>query len=362
MFRNVYGRTMDAEGRPIAVIAGASGFVGRAIADACRADGYEVRTVGRSAGIGWTDADALLATVDGADAVLNFAGRSVNCRYTDRNRLEILESRVRTTRALRTAIAAAAHPPRVWINASTATIYRDAMDHAQTESAGDIGSGFSVDVAAAWERELFEGSLPATRRAALRMAIVLGDGPATRVLLALARAGLGGTQHDGWCPPHRRYRGIGDHPTGPQRARWHRTHGRQRFSWIHVDDAVRAIGFIRDDESLAGPINLASPHPSDNRTLMRTLRHAVGTPIGVPSTRLMLEAGMWVARTEPELVLKSRWVLPEKLLDAGFVFAHPDLASAVADVRDRTAMARRQRTRTRSSWSSRTNTSSATAA
>lgn len=326
---------MSTDARPVAVIAGASGFVGRAVAEAFAADGYRLHVVGRSAPIRWSDADALRDAVDGADVVLNFAGKSVDCRYTDRNRREILDSRVRTTRALHTAIAGAARPPRVWLNASTATIYRHEMERPNTESRGEIGTGFSVDVATAWERALFEGPLPGTRRVALRMAIVLGDGPATRMLFALARTGLGGTQYDGWCPPHRRYRGIGEHPTGPDRAPWHRTHGRQKFSWIHLDDAVGAVRFIRDDDRLDGPINLASPHPSDNRTLMRALRRTVGAPIGVPAPRIALEAGTWALRSEAELLVKSRWVIPETLSAAGFAFAHPDLDGALRDVRGR---------------------------
>jgi NAD dependent epimerase/dehydratase family enzyme len=238
-------------------------------------------------------------------------------------------------------IAAAAHPPRVWLNASTATIYRHTMDRPNTESAGVIGSGFSVDVATSWEREFFAGDLARTRRAALRMAIVIGDGPATRMLLALARTGLGGTQFDGWCPPHRRYRGIGEHPTGPDRAPWHRTHGRQKFSWVHLDDVVSAIRFIRDDETLSGPINLASPHPSDNRELMRTLRRVTGARYGIPTQRWMLELGMLAMRSEAELLVKSRWVLPETLTAAGFAFAHPDLEDALVDVHERTRARRR---------------------
>jgi NAD dependent epimerase/dehydratase family enzyme len=243
-----------------------------------------------------------------------------------------LDSRVNTTRLLREAVAASARPPRVWLNASTATIYRQSMDRPNGESNGEIGSGFSVDVATSWEREFFAGSLPGTRRAALRMAIVLGDGPATRMFLGLARLGLGGTQHDGWCPPHRRYGGIGAHPTGSDRAPWYRTHGRQRFSWVHIDDVVAAIRFIRDHDDLSGPINIASPHPTDNRTLMRTLRKVVGMPIGIPTMRWMLELGMWAMRTESELILKSRWVVPETLERAGFTFRHPDLEEALRDV------------------------------
>jgi NAD dependent epimerase/dehydratase family enzyme len=318
--------------KPIAVIAGGSGFIGSALAEAFAADGYALRFIGRSAAIRWGDAEAIDRAVDGADVVVNLAGRSVNCRYTDANREEILDSRVTTTRALREAIERAERPPRVWLNASTATIYRHSMDHPNTEADGQIGSGFSVDVATSWERELFAGSLPGTRRVALRMAIVIGDGPAARMLLTLARCGLGGTQFDGWCPPHHRYRGIGAHPTGQHTAPWHRTGGRQKFSWVHIDDVVAAIRFIRDDERLTGPINIASPRPSDNRTLMRTLRDVVGAPVGLPTRRWMLELGMWALRTESELILKSRWVLPGILTDAGFTFEHTDLAEALTDV------------------------------
>lgn len=320
--------------RPIAVVTGATGFIGKLVADTFAADGYEVRRLGGGSDERWGDPGALRRLVDSADVVVNFAGRSVNCRYTDANRNVILESRIGTTRALREAIESAENPPRVWLNASTATIYRHSTDHANTESEGEIGSGFSVDVARAWEREFFDGALPHTRRAALRMAIVVGDGPATRMLFTIARLGLGGTQYDGWCPPHRRYRGIGDHPSGQGRAPWYRTRGRQKFSWVHVDDVVAAIRFIRDHDSLSGPINIASPRPTDNRTLMRTLRRVVGARVGLPTMRWMLELGMWALRTESELILKSRWVAPQILSDAGFTFTHPDLDAALRNVWD----------------------------
>lgn len=325
---------MTDSARPIVVIAGATGFVGRAVADAFTADGYEIRLVGRRAATHWDDPVALRAAADGADVVINLAGKSVNCRYTDDNRDEILRSRVQTTRALREAIATADAPPRVWMNASTATIYRHSTDRPNTEPTGTLGTGFSVDVASSWERELFEGDLPATRRVALRMAIVIGDGPATRMLLSIARYGLGGTQFDGWCPPHRRYRGIGDQPTGQSRAPWYRTRGRQKFSWVHIDDVVGAIRFIRDDDHLGGAINIAAPNATDNRTLMRTLRRIVGARIGLTTTRWMLELGMWAMRTESELILKSRWVIPETLTNAGFTFDHTALDGALLAVHE----------------------------
>lgn len=313
---------------PRLVVAGASGFIGQQLVRVFGADGWDVRTIGRSSGIPWS---AVSDAVDGADVLVNLAGRSVNCRYTERNRAEILNSRVDTTRALHVAVAAAASPPRVWLNASTATIYRHEIVRPNTEADGVLGAGFSVDVAREWERALFSGELPATRRIALRMAIVLGDGPAVRTLATLARIGLGGPHIDGPWPAPRRTRGIGPTPTGDGLAAWHDTRGGQRFSWVHLDDVVRAIRFLIDRADVSGPVNVAAPHPSDDRTLMRTLRRIVGAPVGLPAHRWMLEPAMWMLRTEPELVLKSRWVVPDVLERARFRFRHPDLEEALRE-------------------------------
>lgn len=323
---------MSETDRPRAVVAGASGFIGRALVAHLQDAGYAVQTIGRSGPVTWADPAAVARAVDGAGVLVNLAGKSVNCRYTDPNRDEILRSRVETTSALHDAVIAASDPPRVWLNASTGTIYRHAMDRPQTEEDGELGTGFSVDVGREWERAFFADDLPATRRVALRMAIVLGDGPATALLLRLARLGVGGPQIDGWWFPHRRYRGIGESPSGGSGFTWRRTRGRQRFSWIHIDDVLGAIDLLIDRDDIAGPVNLTSPRPSDNRTLMRELRRAVGMPIGIPACRFMLEPAMWVLRTEPELVLKSRWTLPGVLERAGYRFRHPHLRAAIADV------------------------------
>jgi NAD dependent epimerase/dehydratase family enzyme len=311
------------------VVAGASGFMGRRLVAARRRAGEDVRTIGRSgADAAWGDTAAITRLLDGADLLVNLAGRSVNCRYTPANRVEIVRSRVETTAELARAVAAADVPPPLWINSSTATIYRHADDRPMTEAGGELGEGFSVDVARAWERAFFEPELPGVRRVALRTAIVLGRGSVMIPLTRLTRLGLGGPQLDGRWPgtPSRTAAGV-HHRYRPTAAR-----GRQRFSWVHLDDVVDAIEFLRAHPELDGAVNLAAPEASDDRTLMRLLRRALGVPVGLPATRWMLELGSFAIRTETELVLKSRWVVPERLLDAGFVFRHADLEAALRGI------------------------------
>ncbi len=309
------------------VVAGASGFIGKYLLTALRAQGSTVSTIGRSgADVSWTDGDGIAKAVDGADLVINLAGKSVNCRYTPANRAEILRSRVETTRALREAIAVASHPPALWINSSTATIYRHAEDRPMTESTGELGEGFSVSIAKAWESELFEGELPGTRRVALRMAIVLGDGSALQPLVRLARVGFGGPQWDGPWFSTRARRAAGTFHAFRARL------GTQRFSWIHLADVLAIIRFLQSHPELSGPINASSPNPTDNVGFMRTLRTVLGVKIGIFTPRPLLEVGSAVIRTETELVLKSRWVVPETLEDAGYAFAFPELEPALRDI------------------------------
>ncbi|MBL3686080.1 DUF1731 domain-containing protein [Leucobacter zeae] len=316
------------------VIGGASGFMGRHLIRRWRAAGREVVTISRSGSdLDWSDHGGIAAAVDGAGLVVGLAGKSVNCRYTRANRDEIFRSRLETTAALGRAIAEATAPPPLWVNSSTATIYRHAEDRPMTEADGELGSGFSVAVARAWERELFARELPGTRRVALRSAIVLGGDPdgagrgggVLGPLAGLARLGLGGAQHDGAWPatPGRRAAGTA-HLPGAMR-------GRQRFSWVHVEDVARIIDFLERTPGLEGAVNAASPNPSDNATFMRTVRDVLGVRFGPPIPRWMLELGAIGIGTETELILKSRWVLPGRLRDAGFVFAHPELRGAIEE-------------------------------
>jgi len=312
------------------VIGGSSGFMGRRLQQKYRDEGREVVTISRSGSdLTWQDQAGIAHAVDGAALVIGLAGKSVNCRYTPRNRAEIFRSRLETTASLSRAIAAAEKPPALWVNSSTATIYRHAEDRPMTESDGEIGTGFSVDVATAWEEALFADDLPRTRRVALRSAIVLGHGGVLGPLRNLARLGLGGAQHDGPWPASAARKSAGTaHLPGA-------TKGAQRFSWVHLDDVARIIDFVEQHPELDGPINASAPNPVENTTFMAAVRRVLGVGFGPPVPRWMLELGAIGIRTETELVFKSRWVLPEKLTEAGFEFLYPTLEPALRESFDR---------------------------
>lgn len=312
------------------VIPGGSGQVGQLLARHYHARGDEVVVLGRSPGaagsaagsatgrtVAW-DAQTLgpwATELDGAHVVINLAGRNVNCRYSPANRREIMSSRVDSTRVVGEAIAAAKRPPPVWLQASTATIYAHRYDAPNDEATGIVGGSepdapdtwrFSIEVALAWERTLELAVTPSTRKVALRSAMTMSPdrGGVFDVLFGLARRRLAGRAGD----------------------------GRQYISWIHEHDFVRAIDWIIEREHLAGAINLAAPEPLPNAEFMRALREAGGISLGLPATRLMLELGAIFMRTETELVLKSRRVVPGRLLADGFVFDHPAWPAAAREL------------------------------
>jgi uncharacterized protein (TIGR01777 family) len=304
------------------VIPGGSGQVGTVLARAFQQDGHDVVVLSRQRQsrpwrvIPWDGATlgGWAQELDGCDAVINLAGRSVNCRYTAANRKAILESRVLSTRAVGQAIAQARRPPRVWLQASTATIYAHRYDAPNDETSGLIGEGpdapgawtFSIDVARAWERALEEAIVPQTRKVALRSAITLSPdaGGIFDTLLGLVRRGLGGTAGD----------------------------GRQFISWVHSDDFVQSARWLIGHETIDGAVNITSPNPLPNAEFMRVLRDAWGAPIGLPASNWMLEAGAILMRTETELILKSRRVVPRRLLEHGFVFRFPLWPDAARDL------------------------------
>jgi uncharacterized protein len=311
------------------VIPGGTGQIGSILARAFVAGGHDVVILGRHPAatpgrfVRW-DGVTLgdwAAEMDGADVVVNLAGRSVNCRYSARHRREILASRVDSTRVVGQAIAQAHRPPRVWLQASTATIYAHRHDTGNDEMTGILGGSessapetwrFSIDVARAWEGACEEAIVPATRKILLRSAVTMSPdrGGIFDVMLDLVRLGLGGTSGD----------------------------GRQFVSWIHERDFVRAIRWLIDRDDFAGPVNLAAPEPLPNAEFMRTLRAAWGARIGLPATRWMLGIGALLMRTETELVLKSRRVVPGRLLASGFAFDFPHWSAAAADLCRRSAV------------------------
>ena len=261
-------------------------------------DGYNItywRWDGRRVEAHWA------GEIDGSDLVINLAGKSVNCRYTAKNKKEIFDSRTDATRAIGLAIRDVAVPPKLWINAASATIYRHAADRPQDEYTGEYGEGFSVQVCQLWEKTFEEQRTPFTRKVALRMAITLGEGGVIIPYLNLLKYGLGGRQGS----------------------------GQQMYSWVHIEDVCRSIEWFFDHPELEGVYNVAAPGPVSNQEFMTTLRTATGHRTGLPAYAWMLRIGAALIGTETELVLKSRWVLPAKLAATGFVFRYPRLDNAL---------------------------------
>lgn len=306
------------------VIIGANGFLGRYLCRHFARNGREVVAIARSRK-GWSGDGMFLEwdgetigpwalALEGAELVINLSGRSVNCRYNQGNMSEIRRSRVTTTELVGRAIAACRIPPKLWINSSTATWYRHAEDKPQDEWQGEAGEGFSHGVAEAWENTFFGMKVPAeTRKVALRTGMVLANEPETvyDVLTGLTNRALGGTMGS----------------------------GRQRVSWIHMDDFLRAVEFVMRDPFMDGTVNITAPDFPTNRELMRYFRETVGMPLGLPSAEWMLAIGAALMGTETELILKSRWAYPLRLQECGFRWRYPTAAEAIDDLEHRRGLA-----------------------
>ncbi len=310
--------------RPLRIILpGGSGQVGALLARHFHSQGHSVVVLARRPTpapwkvVPWDGVSIgpWAGEIENADLVINLAGRSVNCRYTAANRREITESRTKSTRIIGEAIRSSVHPPKIWMNASTATIYRHAFDRPMDEATGEIGGKepdapdtwrFSIDVATSWEEAFFSSAAPGTRKIALRSAVVMSPdrGGAFDILLTLVRFGFGGASGS----------------------------GRQFVSWIHDRDFLRSIDFLIAHDDLDGAVNLAAPNPLPNADFMAALRRAWGTRIGLPAAEWMLEFGAIFLQTETELILKSRRVVPGRMLAHGFTFEFPQWPLAAQDL------------------------------
>ena len=310
------------------VIPGGSGQVGRLLAGYFQERGHHVTVLTRGPytanwqTVHWDGMNIgpWVETLEGADVVIHLSGKSVNCRATERNKRELYDSRIGPTRLLGRAIAGMTNPPKLWMNASTATIYRHALDRDMDEATGEIGGGeiiskrrrapkkwdWTVKLVKDWEAALYESPTPKTRRIALRTSLVFSPafGNIFMVLSNLVRFGLGGTQGN----------------------------GHQYVSWMHEADYARAIEFLIEHDEFEGPVNLAAPNPLPNREFMAALRDAWEVPNGLPTPAPLIALGSFFLRTEPELVLKSRRVVPGKLMNAGFEFEFPEWAGAAEDL------------------------------
>ena len=310
------------------VMPGGSGQVGRVLAAYLQERGHQVTVLTRGPYTApWNTVhwDGLnrgpwIQTLEGADVCIHLSGRSVNCRATEKNRKAMYDSRIGTTRLVGEAISVLDNPPRIWLNASTATIYRHALDRDMDEATGEIGGGewvskrhrapakwnWTIKLVKDWEAAFFEAPTPHTRKVALRTSLVFSPTPGSvfEVFSNLVRASLGGKQGN----------------------------GRQYVSWIHEADYARAVEFLIEHDEMHGPVNVTSPNPLPNREFMRALRDAWGVPNGLPAPAPLIRLGAIFLRTEPELALKSRRVVPGRLLEAGFKFEFPAWTAAARDL------------------------------
>ncbi|WP_346883006.1 TIGR01777 family oxidoreductase [uncultured Algibacter sp.] len=293
------------------IIAGGSGFLGSVLNDYFTQKGYVIKVLTRTpknnSDVYWNakDLGSWTDELENADVLINLTGKSVDCRYTKKNKKLIYDSRIDATHILGSAINLCKNPPKVWFNSSTATIYKSSLNKEMGEKNGDIGDDFSMNIAKSWEKTFNAITNPKTRKIILRTSIVLGKhGGALTPLINLTKFGLGGQQAS----------------------------GKQKVSWIHELDFARSIEYLIDNRQLSGAFNLSVPKPTNNETLMKTLRKVLKVPFGLPHSKLILKIGAALIGTETELVLKSRNVVPERLLESGFVFSYSKIDLALSNL------------------------------
>lgn len=293
------------------IIAAGTGFLGKNLEQYFAAKGHQVyiltRNPKRRNEFHW-DARNLgewKNLFENADVLINLAGKSVDCRYTPKNKQEIYDSRINSTNVLQKAVDQCSTKPKIWLNASSATIYIHSETQVNTEENGIVGDDFSMNICKSWEQEFFKTNTEKVRKVALRTSIVLGsDGGAFPKMKMLMKFGLGGKQG----------------------------RGNQNVSWIHIEDFCRAVEHLIDHEHISGAINITAPNPLSNEAFMKKLRQEMKIPFGLNAAVWQLEIASVFLKTETELLLKSRNVYPEKLVKSGFHFNYPVIEQALEDL------------------------------
>lgn len=287
------------------VIAGGTGFIGNYIANRFKEDGYEVLIVSRTPGhVSWNPIE-LEKAIENSELVINLAGKSINCKHNEENKKALLDSRIEPTIWIGNAILACEKPPKLWINASAAGIYKPSMIHAASEDENNLGTSFLSELVKIWEKTFFGFTRPETRQIALRTSVVLGkNGGALKPLVSLSKFGLGGKQAS----------------------------GKQKISWIHIEDYFRILLFLVEYPTLTGVINCTSPYPISNKSVMHAIRQTLHVPIGIPAPEFAIRLGAKLIGTEPSLLLDSSYIVPKRLLGAGFHFTFSKLKKALSDI------------------------------
>lgn len=287
------------------VIAGGTGFIGNYIAKRFKEDGYHVLIVSRAPGhVSWNPLE-LEKAIDNSELVINLSGKSVNCKHNPENRKVLLNSRIEPTIWIGNAVQACVNPPKVWINASATGIYKPSEVHPSAENETDLGTHFLAQLVHEWEKTFFGFQLPNTRQIALRTSVVLGkNGGALKPLVSLSKFGLGGKQAS----------------------------GKQKISWIHIEDYYRILLFLVEYPTLSGVINATSPYPISNKSFMHAIRQTLHVPIGIPAPKFAIQLGAKLIDTEPSLLLDSSYIVPQRLLGAGFHFTYSKLKKALSNL------------------------------
>ncbi len=294
------------------IIAGGTGFLGTALQNYLSHKGYLVKIITRNPKrkneVYW-DAKSLnsswITHLEKTTALINLTGKSINCRFTSKNKQAIINSRIAATTILGEAINRCENPPKIWMNSSTTSLYEESFATKRTEFSTELGTDFEAQVAKAWEAAFYKDSTPKTRKIVMRTAVILGkNGGAFPTLKKLTKLGLGGKQGS----------------------------GKQKFSWMHLQDFTRAVGFLIDTKNASGAFNFCAPNPVSNANVMQELRKAMHLPIGIPSPKFAVQIGAFFMHNEPELILKSRNVIPFRLEQEGFIFKFPTIHLALQDL------------------------------